>query len=111
MIGPHELSSSRIDGTKKKLRLPIEGTSAVDLCYSRLWRGKMGHNSMGGIGLLIPGIEVQQTFPKKPSGGRVINAEHEGRKSVGSRSDSSRKDPLLRLASRKPCVLTHVQFI
>jgi hypothetical protein len=63
MIGPHKLPGYRIDGTKEKLGLPIGGTSAVDLCHRRLWRNKLGHDSVGGAGFLIAATEIQETFP------------------------------------------------
>jgi hypothetical protein len=77
MIGPHELSGFYIDGTKEKLGLTLEGASASDLGHGRLWRDKLGCNSVGGIGFLITGIEIQETFPKKPARGCVIDAERE----------------------------------
>jgi hypothetical protein len=77
MIGPRKLSGYRIDGTKEKLGLTINGTSAADLGHCRLWHNKMGHDSVGGTGFLIAGTEIQETFPEKPACGRVIDAERE----------------------------------
>jgi hypothetical protein len=35
----------------------------------------MGHDAVGGIGLLIADIEIQKTFPEKSACGCVIDAE------------------------------------
>jgi len=77
LIGPHKLSGYRIDGAKEKLWLTIDGTLAADLGHRRLWRNKMGHDSVGGTGFLIAGTEIQETLPEKPACGRVIDAERE----------------------------------
>jgi hypothetical protein len=77
MIDPHNLSSYRIDGTKGKLGLTIDGTSAADLGHRRLWRSKMDHDLVGGTGFLIVDTEIQETLPEKPACGRVIDAERE----------------------------------
>jgi hypothetical protein len=77
MIGPQKLSGCRIDSTKEKLGLTIDGVSAADLGHRRLWRNKMGHDSVGGTGFLIAGTEIQDTFPEKPACSRVIDAERE----------------------------------
>jgi hypothetical protein len=78
MIGPHGLSGHHIDGTKEKLGLTLKGALASDLGHGRLWRDKVGCDSVGGIEFLIAGIEIQETFPKKPACGRIIDTEREG---------------------------------
>jgi hypothetical protein len=77
MIGPHELSGYYVDCTKDKLGLTLEGASASDLCHGGLRRDKLGCDSVGGVGFLIAGIEIQETFPKKPTRGCVIDTERE----------------------------------
>ena len=77
MIGPHKLSGCRINGTKEKLGLTVDSASAVDLSHRRLWRNKMGHDSVGGAGFLIAGIEIQEALPEKPACGCVIDTERE----------------------------------
>jgi hypothetical protein len=78
MIGPYELSGCQIDSTKEKLGLPTDSAPAADLGYGCLWRSKMGHRSVAGIGFMIADAEIQDTFPEKLASGRVIDAKPEG---------------------------------
>src|SRR6185295_7197823 len=111
MISPHQLSGCRIDGAKEKLWLSVDSATAVDLGHRRLWRNKTGHDSVGGAELLIAGIEIQETFPEKPTCGCVIDTERERGKSIRPRTDSARKNPFTRLTVRRRGIFSHIQLI